>query len=81
MAKEYEWFDCILCTFIFGVLILEHRGHRFPIGWGEILMGMLARERIYAWGPCLLAMLYFKLHDIAYKDGYSMSYGVTLLMV
>ena len=42
---------------------------------------MLEDGTRYAWGVCLLAHLYHNLHDVAYREGSSLSTGVTLLHV
>lgn len=66
LENRYERFDYILCTLIIEIIILDHRGNGFLVGWGEMLVGMMSRGTIYAWGPYFLSMIYFQLHDVAY---------------
>lgn len=69
----------VLCGIVGGLLIPDRRGHGFPVGWGRVLHDMIVHHRLYAWGPCLLAMLYYQMHGIVYLGYRSISCGVTLL--
>lgn len=40
---------------------------------------MIVHHRVYVWGSCLLAMVYYQMHDIVYLGYLSISIGVTLL--
>lgn len=81
MVEHYGLFDAFLVTLIRGILIPDHQGHRFPIGWGDVLVGMRQDKTVYAWGPCLLGTLYHQLYDVAYRRGESISCGTTLMMI
>lgn len=70
-----------MCTLIGGIVLPDRQGHGFLVVWGETLVGMLERRVVYAWVPWILPMIYFHLHDIAYRYGQSMRSGTTLLMV
>lgn len=63
------------------LLVGDRKGHGFPIGWGRVLEKMAIEGTVYAWGPCVLAMLYFQLHQIVYQRVQTLSCGVTLLQV
>lgn len=51
----------------------------FQLDGGRVLHDMIVHHRLYAWGPCLLAMLYYQLHGIVYPGYRSISCGVTFL--
>lgn len=36
---------------------------------------------MFAWGPCMLVMLYYYLHQVVYKGGLSFNTGGTLLQI
>lgn len=81
MAEHYGHFDTFLVTLIGGILIPDGRGHGFPIGWGDILVGMRHDRTMYAWGPFLLGTLYHHLHEVVYRRVESISCGTTLMMI
>ena len=59
-------------------MILDRRGHGFLVGWGRVLEQMVMDGVMFAWGPCMLGMLYYYL---PYRGGLSISAGVTLLQI
>lgn len=81
MAEYYAHFDAFLATLIGGILIPNYHGHGFPIGWGDVLVGMRQDRIVYAWGPCLLGTFYHQLHEVAYQRVESISCGTTLMMI
>jgi hypothetical protein len=46
LVKMYEWFDCVLCTVISKVMILDRRGNGFKIGWAEIFVGKITKDSV-----------------------------------
>ena len=36
---------------------------------------------MFSWGPCMLEMLYYYLHQVAYRGGLSFNIGGTLLQI
>lgn len=81
LAYRYKQFIMFLCNVIRGIMIPNHQGHGFPIRWKEMLIDMMTHGTMYVWVPCLLAMLYFHLHDVKYRGAQSIIYGTTLLMI
>lgn len=43
LTDRYEWIDYLLCMLIGRIVLPDRRGHGFPLGWGEMLVGMLER--------------------------------------
>ena len=62
-------------------MILDRRGHGFLVGWGRVLEQMVMDRVMFAWGPCMLGILYYYLHQVAYRGGLLISVGVTLLQI
>ena len=52
----------VICWDVGGLMILDRRGHGFPVGWGRVLEQMVMDGVMFAWGPCMLGMLYYYLH-------------------
>lgn len=70
---RHEWVVVLIYGVIGGLLIPDRRGHRFPVGWGRVLEWMVMDGTMFVWGPCMLAMLYYYLHQVVYRGGLSSS--------
>ena len=77
----HEWLVVVICWVVRGLMILDRRRHGFPLEWGRVLEQMVMDGVMFAWGPCMLGMLYYYLHQVAYRGGLSISAGVTLLQI
>ncbi|GLJ23507.1 hypothetical protein SUGI_0445390 [Cryptomeria japonica] len=51
------------------------------MGWGGKLEMLVMQHTRYAWGPCVLAHLYYELHQFVYHGSVGLGYRVTLLQV
>ena len=81
MLETYEPLPAILASMIARRICPNRRSRGFLVGWGQTLHSILEDGTRYAWGVCVLAHLYHDLHDVVYRDGASLSAGVTLLHV
>lgn len=78
---RHERVVAVICRVIGGLLILDRRGHGFPVGWGRVLEQMVMDGTMFAWGPCMLAMLYYYLHQVVYRGGLPFNTGGALLQI
>ena len=62
LVAHHEVLIVVICWAIRCLLIPNRRGHGFPIGWGRVLEKMVMDKVMFAWGPCMLGMLYYYLH-------------------
>ena len=81
MLETYEPLPVVLAGMITRHICPDRRSRGFPVGWGWTLHSILEEGTHYAWGVCVLAHLYHDLHDAVYREGASLSAGVTLLHV
>ena len=81
LVAQHEHLIAVIRWAVGGLVIPARRGHGFPVGWGRVLEQMVMDGVMFAWGPCMLGMLYYYLHQVAYRGGLSISVGVTLLLI
>ena len=81
LVAQHEEVIIVICWAIGGLLILDRRGHGFLIGWWRVQEQMVMDRFMFAWGPCMLGILYYYLHQVAYRGGLSINVGVTLLQI
>ena len=62
LVAQHERLIAMICWSIRGLLIPNRRGHGFPVGWGSVLEQMVMDGVMFAWGSCMLGMLYYYLH-------------------
>lgn len=67
IAAQHSRLVTIISTIIVGLVALDMRGNRFLIGWGCVIENMVMHGMVFMWGPCMLGILYFHLHKVAYK--------------
>lgn len=61
---------------------MPDRGQQgFQCGWGRMLMRLMESPQKPGWGSYLFALMYHEMHEIVYRDGWSMAIGVYILQV
>ncbi|XP_059075326.1 protein MAIN-LIKE 1-like [Cryptomeria japonica] len=83
MARYSEQFSlaCVLAGII-GCFVMPNRGQQgFLCGWARMLERLLTLPERLGWGSCLLAYMYHKMHEVAYRDGKSMAARVLVLQI
>lgn len=63
------------------VVVLDRRGHGFPIGCAKMFTNMFLRGSAYSLGSCILTILYHHMYEIEYHGAQSMDCSVTFTNV
>ncbi|XP_059070641.1 protein MAINTENANCE OF MERISTEMS-like [Cryptomeria japonica] len=66
---------------ISGFLCPNRPTRGLAVGWGGALETLVTEHTRYAWGPCVLAHLYYELHQFVYHGSVGLGCRVTLLQV
>lgn len=68
----------IMASIIAQDLINDRSQKGFPLGWGRLLVDLVAHPHRMAWGPTILADMYHELHEIIYHDSRTWPYNAIL---
>lgn len=71
----------VLGGVISGFLCPDRVTRGLVVGWGGTLETLVTQNTRYARGPCVLAHLYYELHQFVYHGSVELGCGVTLLQV
>lgn len=71
----------VLVGVISGFLCLDRVTQGLVVEWGRTLETLVTEHTRFAWGQCLLAHLYYELHQFVYHGSIGLGCRVTLLRV
>lgn len=61
--------------------MFDHQQNSLLMGWALMVAHMMVTPSELAWGQCLLAHMFFEMHEVVYHDSKSFAAGALVLQI